>query len=200
MRTFVQGTHPGCPRPYRPFRMCYGQLRVPPPVVLLHRKPRPFAMDQMPKQLIGITEANKLLGALTNLPVSLPWKGYGSAIFLELGKLAPLERPRQHHNKGEVCIFLEEGWRVEAASEVLYSSSSDRPSIAAGVEKLRGTKIAEICIDDAISEFQIHFSSGCRIVSSMTEAEAEWSIRLAPGLWLSWADNALNIGDGKGEL
>ncbi len=154
----------------------------------------------MARQPISFSAANKLILTLINLPVSLPWKGYGSAIFLELGKLAPLERPRQNHNYGEVSVFMEEGWRVEVVSEVLYSSSSDRASIASGVEKLRGITIAELRIDGSIPEFQIRFSSGCRLVSNMSEADAEWWIRFAPDRWLIWEDNSLNIGDGKGEL
>ena len=46
----------------------------------------------------------ELVQPLIGLTVSLPWKGYGSAIFLELGALAPLESPHQRHNEGEACI------------------------------------------------------------------------------------------------
>lgn len=42
----------------------------------------------MSKKVITRAEANEKLLALTGLPVSLPWKGYGSAIFFELGDLS----------------------------------------------------------------------------------------------------------------
>lgn len=44
---------------------------------------------------VTVTEANHLLQPLAGLPVSLPWKGYGSAIFLELGEMAPLQHARR---------------------------------------------------------------------------------------------------------
>jgi hypothetical protein len=71
---------------------------------------------------------------LLGLMVSLPWKGYGSAIFLELGQLAPLESPRQHFNQGESCISVEWDWRVEAGAASLYGSSNSGPTIERGIQ------------------------------------------------------------------
>ena len=45
------------------------------------------AMDDT---VFPIEEFQALVHPLIGLPVALPWKGYGSAIFLELGRLAPL--------------------------------------------------------------------------------------------------------------
>lgn len=62
----------------------------------------------MARSSISLVEANKLLRSVFDLPVSLPWKGHGSAIFLELGNLAPLSRPKQRRQSGDVTIYV--GW------------------------------------------------------------------------------------------
>ena len=64
-------------------------------------------------------EFHAMVQPLVGLTVALPWKGYGSTIFLELGQLSPLESKRQHHNKGEACISVEWDWRVENGTTVL---------------------------------------------------------------------------------
>src|SRR5580658_524949 len=53
------------------------------------------------------------------MEVSLAWKGYGSAIFLELGRLSPPRQPRGQHEQGEACLCVEWDWRVENASSIL---------------------------------------------------------------------------------
>src|SRR5438876_852462 len=90
-------------------------------------------------------EFQELIQPLLGLTVSLPWKGYGSAIFLELGSLAPLESQRRHHNKGEACVSVEWDWRVEAEAEVLYGSSNSRPKIEAGILSPSRGRQFELC-------------------------------------------------------
>lgn len=77
---------------------------------------------------LTLREANKLIQSLVGLPISLPWKGYGSTIFLEIGNLASLKRSRNHQD-GEACISIDWDWRVECDSMVKYGSSNSGPSI-----------------------------------------------------------------------
>ena len=67
------------------------------------------------------------------MPVSLAWKGYGSAVFLELGQLLPPEGERARHERGEACLAIEWDWRVEKTSSVLFGSSDSGPEIEAGI-------------------------------------------------------------------
>jgi hypothetical protein len=64
-------------------------------------------------------EFQALIRPLIGLAVALPWKGYGSAIFLELGRLSPRDSQRQHYSQGEGCISIEGNWRVECGISVL---------------------------------------------------------------------------------
>ena len=70
---------------------------------------------------------------LQGMPVSLAWKGYGSAVFLELGQLLPPEGIRARHERGEACLAIAWDWRVENASSVLFGSSDSGPEIEAGI-------------------------------------------------------------------
>jgi len=62
----------------------------------------------MARTVITATAANDLLRGVFELPVSLPWKGHVSAIFLELGNLAPLTRPKQRRQCGEAMKVYRE--------------------------------------------------------------------------------------------
>src|SRR5882724_10666570 len=92
----------------------------------------PSQGPERPDSALPIEEVQTLIRPLIGLVVSLPWKGYGSAIFLELGRLAPLEYPRQRHNEGEACISVQWDWRVESKTKVLYGSSNSGPNIEEG--------------------------------------------------------------------
>ena len=54
-------------------------------------------------------EFQALIAPLLGMPISHPWKGYGSAIFLELGALDEAK----NNSNGEACICVEWDWRVE---------------------------------------------------------------------------------------
>ena len=134
---------------------------------------------------------------LIGLPVSLPWKGYGSAVFFELGDLSPLESRRAHHNKGVACISVEWDWRVEAGSAVSYGSSNSRPKIEAGIRALQGETIDSIGVVGQVPELVVRFSNGhCLKSMVMVTGDPEWSIRVPDGQWIYVRDGILQNGDG----
>jgi hypothetical protein len=131
------------------------------------------------------------------MEVSLPWKGYGSAIFLELGRLAPLQ-PGRHHERGEASICVEWDWRVESAITVLYGSSDSRPKIEKSIANLKGTKIEHISAVGSVPELVINLSNGqCLKSMVMTAGDPQWNIRLPNGTWLSCERGLLCVGDGS---
>jgi hypothetical protein len=134
--------------------------------------------------MLSTTEKfQKLIQPLLDLPVSLPWKGFGSAVFLELGSLAPPESPRLHHHKGEACISVEWDWRVEAEAEILYGSSNSRPKIEAGIQTLQGATVQALSVAGQIPELVVQFSNGHRLRSMvMVAGDPEWLIRLPDGM------------------
>ena len=131
------------------------------------------------------SEIQSLLQSLVGLTVSLPWKGYGSALFLELGQLTPVVYRRYQHEKGEACIEVEWDWRVEEGARVLYGSSNSRPEIASGIGSLQGTRIESIDVVGDVPELVIRFSNGqCLRSMVMLTGEPMWSIRLPDGRWV----------------
>jgi hypothetical protein len=131
------------------------------------------------------------------MPISLPWKGHGSAIFLELGNLAPLERPRQRRQDDDATIYIGWDWRVEDGSRVLYGSSNSKPEIEDGIEALVGITIKNLTIQGSVPELSIEFSNGARLMSaSMCTDTSGWSIRLPGSVWISCVDGIVCSGDG----
>lgn len=156
--------------------------------------------------VLSSKEFEELAAPLVGLKVSLAWKGYGSAVFLELGALAPLESRRQQHNRGQACISVEWDWRVESEVAVLYGSSNSRPEIDAGIRSLQGANIEAVTVIGQVPELVIQFSNGHFLKSMvMVSGDPEWSIKLPDGRWVYARRGKLVIGDGtspvsKGEV
>jgi hypothetical protein len=151
----------------------------------------------MSRTPLTLDDANLLLRPLVNMPISLPWKGHGSAIFLELGKLAPLERPRQRHQNGDATIYIGWDWRVESGARVLFGSSNSKPEIEDGIDALVGITISSITIRGSVPQILIEFSNGARLMSAaMCTDTSEWSIRLPGAVWVFCVDGIVYTGDG----
>lgn len=132
------------------------------------------------------------LQSLTGLTVSLPWKGYGSAIFLELGQLTPVVYKRHQHERGEARIGIEWDWRVEDGDRVLYGSSNSGPEIAAGISSLQGTRIESIAAVGDVPELVVRFSNGqCLRSMVMLTGYPMWSIKLPGGRWIVVKDGTV---------
>src|SRR6516165_3804889 len=138
----------------------------------------------MADTICPIEDFSSLARPLVGLPVSLPWKGYGTMIYLELGRLAPVTSPRQHHGRGEACISVDWDWRVEAGSGILYGSSNSGPEIESGIDSLRGSTIDGISLSGQVPELTVKFSNGhCLRSMSMVAGDPRWSVKLIDGRW-----------------
>ncbi len=136
-----------------------------------------------------------LVQPLLGLRVSLPWKGHGSAIFLELGELVSPKSNRRHHDNGEACISVTWDWRVEAETAVLYGSSNSRPRIEAGIQTLKGTTIDAISVVGKVPELVVRFANGhCLRSMVMVTGNPEWAIKLTDDTWISAEGGRLLVG------
>ena len=118
--------------------------------------------------------------------VSRPWKGYGSAIFLELGRLT--EEPGVHRGivTGEACIAIEWDWRLELDAAIVCGSSDSRPVIHEGLKSLRDAAIASIEIEGRVPELVVRMSTGHILRSmAMLRGDPRWSIKARDGGWLN---------------
>lgn len=105
-------------------------------------------------------ELEDQLRSLQELEIALAWKGYGSAIFIELGRLSPPQGDRERHARGEACLTIEWDWGVENGSSVLFGSSNTGPEIEAGIRGLQGSRIISASVVGCVPEFVGHFSNG----------------------------------------
>ncbi len=134
---------------------------------------------------------------LLGLPVSLPWKGYGSAIFLELGEMTPVQSKRLHYAKGQACISVKWDWRVQTDTSVLYGSSNSGPQIASNIVALQGTTVHSISVFGQVPELVVEFANGLSLRSMvMVTGDPEWSIRLPDKRYIYARDGSLFIGRG----
>jgi hypothetical protein len=144
-------------------------------------------------------EFTRLVKPLAGLVVSRPWIGAGSAIFLELGDLTPLEWRGQLYPKGEACISVEWDWRVEDGVSVLYGSSNSRPRISRGIASLQGTRAQSLSVVGEVPELFVVFSNGqCLRSMVMVTGDPEWSVRLLDGRYVYPKSGTLLLGEGGG--
>jgi hypothetical protein len=83
---------------------------------------------------IAPTRFAELTRPLVGLPVSHSWRGYGSAIFLELGALRSAGKGRER--RGKATVMLQWSWRVESARAIRLGSWSGERRITNGVRSL----------------------------------------------------------------
>lgn len=98
---------------------------------------------------------------LIGLPVTLPWKGHGSTIFIELGKLVPFSyKDRERYKRGEACISISWDWRVERGHEILFGSSNRGTKIEQGIQLFKNQIIEEVDITGTVLELEVKLSGG----------------------------------------
>jgi hypothetical protein len=138
--------------------------------------------------------------ALVGLRISRPWKGYGSAIFLELGKLSEAPGIRRGSVTGEACISVEWDWRLELGSSIACGSSNSGPAIHEGLKLLRDATITSIEIEGRVPELIVRISTGHVLRSmAMVRGDPQWRIRVRKDSWLYAKAGSLIVGNGTEE-
>ena len=137
------------------------------------------------------TETKHLIG----LRVSHAWKGYGSAISLELGVLETPAEKRGRNARGETCIMIEWDWRVEEGERILFGSSNSGTEIVAKLQQVTECHVENLSLSEGVPELIVSLSNGNRILCcAMVTGDPQWTIRLAEDQWLRWAGGALRKG------
>lgn len=151
----------------------------------------------MAEKIRPLNKFQPLVKSLIGLPVALPWKGAGTTIFLELGKLGRLYSKHGHGRKGKACIAVFWDWRVECSSRVLYGSSNSGPEIERGIGSLRGSTIQQLSIEGQVPELVVHFSNEqCLRSMVMLTGDPVWTVRLPGKTWIYARAGALLTGKG----
>lgn len=145
-------------------------------------------MQETELQRIDSAEFATLTRPLLGMPVTHPWRGYGSALFLELGPVKRIRRLRRpgHSLKGRVTIMIQWSWRVERPRSIAFGSWSTENKIDSGIPTLKRAVIEAISLDgNRLPELILDLTEKRRLRSMMTsDGQPEWSVRLPDDSWL----------------
>ncbi len=117
--------------------------------------------------------------SLMGLPVSWVWRGYGSAVFFELGRLELRNRRdgSPGNPRGEWTLSIEWSWRIEGKRRIWCGSWSDEDRWPRFFELLRGAHIVSADLVGRLPEIDVGLSNKLHVVSMMTaEGDPEWSL------------------------
>ena len=135
---------------------------------------------------ITAAEFHEWLAPLVGMPVSRTWRGYGSALFLELGVLHEEHRPPTRVNpeprvslKGEATVMIQWSWRVERPRSIAFGSWSTDRRMDFGISRLTGHRVEGITVEGRIPELVITLSGGLWVHAFNTsEGQPEWTVFL----------------------
>jgi len=139
---------------------------------------------------------------LIGLRISHVWRGYGSAIFIEIGELSPQTRRdgSTGNPKGKVSLGVEWSWRIEDQTAIRCGSWSEEELWEPALDTLRNARISGCELFGTLAEVVITTDSGVRFLSfSTTEGQPRWHLvdrRDGPARWFTVRDGQLHLGDG----
>lgn len=139
-------------------------------------------------EIITTEQFGALTRPLVGLTITRPWRGNGSAIFLELGRLR--RRPRFHSKgyylQGRATIMIEWSWRVERQRSIGFGSWSGDRRMTNGVVKLQNHSVEEIELESRLPELYVTLSGNLWVHSFATaEGQPEWTVFLFDGSWIT---------------
>lgn len=148
----------------------------------------------------------RIAADLTGMPVSHLWRGFGSAIFLELGELSPGKQRRDGsygNPVGQLGVYLWADWRIEDEGSIVCGSSGDDGLWELSFDRIRRAYITGARTFGRLPEIDIEFGGGLRLLSfAAEEGQPDWSIvdrRDASPVWLGVRGGEVVEGDGGPE-
>jgi hypothetical protein len=116
---------------------------------------------------------------LIGLPLSHLWRGAGSAIFLEFGRLASRRRRdgTLGNPRGEFGLMIEWSWRIEDSTSILCGSWSEEPLWETTFDLVRNKSLSELSIVGRLPEIVVALSDNLFVSSFMTaEGDPAWAL------------------------
>ena len=134
------------------------------------------------KKRITEDRLNDLSSQIIGMPVSHTWRGYGSAIFLEFGKLKKSDRSK--NPKGEFTLAIEWSWRVENKRSIWFGSFSGNQKISNQLPRLVGKTVKAVSLFGRLPEICLNLDNKHWVLSFATgEGQPEWALFLPDGSW-----------------
>jgi hypothetical protein len=117
--------------------------------------------------------------ALIGLPLSHFWRGHGSAIFLEFGRLTPTTRRTgvTGNPGGELSLMVEWSWRIENRTSILCGSWSDERLWEPTFDLLRNRAVVDLSVVGRLPEVVVALAEDRYVSSFMTaEGDPSWAL------------------------
>ena len=135
----------------------------------------------------------ELVVPLVGMAVSRPWRGYGSALFLELGTLREERHPPSRTRPeggvsltGEATVMVQWSWRVERPRSIAFGSWSTDRRMDFGIARLEGHRVEGITVEGRLPELVIALSGGLWVHAFNTaEGQPQWTVFLPDQSWLT---------------
>ena len=133
----------------------------------------------MANRLLSPEDIDSRLSRCVGKRVASIWKGHGTAIFLELGRLhrtAPV-RGEKMRSRGDVTLTIEWSWRIEGPRSIVVGSFDSPRKIESKIRCLEAMRIETISITGRLPELYVAFSDNRWLHSFATEAgQPEWAL------------------------
>jgi hypothetical protein len=149
------------------------------------------------------TAFEALAASLSGQPISYLWRGYGSAVFIELGDLTPRTNRdgTPGHPEGQVSLGVEWSWRIEEDAAIVCGSWSEEDLWEPSFARLRDAQVGSVKLFGGLPEVELTTGEGVRFLSfSTTEGQPQWYLvdrRADPPRWFSVREGRLHLGDGS---
>ncbi len=139
---------------------------------------------------------------LVGLPISHVWRGYGSAMFVEIGDLTLRSRHdgSPGNPEGVASLGVEWSWRIEDRIAIRCGSWSEEDFWEPSFNALRGARIARCELFGVLPEVIVTTDTDIRFLSfSTTDGQPQWHMvdrREEPARWFTVREGKLHLGDG----
>jgi hypothetical protein len=127
----------------------------------------------------GVGVLQNFRDALIGLPLSHVWRGYGSAIFLEFGRLTPRTRRSGEagNPRGELGLMIQWSWRIEDTVSILCGSWSQEHLWEPTFDLLRNKAVVDLSVVGRLPEIVVALTESLYVSSFMTaEGDPQWSL------------------------
>lgn len=144
----------------------------------------------------GVGALRTFREALIGMPLSHLWRGYGSAIFLEFGRLTPRTRHGggAGNPNGEFGLMIEWSWRIENRASVLCGSWSDEELWEPTFDLIRNQAVVDVSVVGRLPEIVVAFAGDHYVSSFMTaDGDPSWTLFDRRGDTVRW----LCVRDGR---
>lgn len=117
--------------------------------------------------------------ATKGMLVAHVWRGYGSALFVELGALTPRVRRDGSTGEpgGEIGLMIEWSWRIEDERSIVCGSWSDEALWRPSLNRLLGCAVTGLTTFGRLPEVALSLSGDLHVASFMTaEGDPAWTL------------------------